>query len=70
MFRRCDGLLSLCRKTNPLVFDKVCSIALENGIYSYQFVKNAIENNMVDYKTEEYNPLPEHANIRGKNYYY
>jgi Transposase and inactivated derivatives len=69
MFRRCDGLLSLCRKTNPVVFDKVCNIALENGIYSYQFVKNAIENNMVNFKAEQCNPLPEHPNIRGKDYF-
>ena len=69
MFRRCDGLVSLCRKTNPVVFDKVCNIALENEIYSYQFVKTAIENNMANFKAEECNPLPEHSNIRGKEYF-
>ena len=69
MFRSCDGLLSLCRKTDPLIFEKVCNIALENGIYSYRFVKNAIENNMAASTPDDHNPLPEHPNIRGKAYF-
>lgn len=69
IFRRCDGLLSLCRKTNPVVFEKVCNIALENGINSYQFIKNMIENNMVNDVANENKPLPEHPNIRGEKYF-
>lgn len=69
IFRRCDGLLSLCRKTDPIVFDKVCNMALEHEVYSYQFVKKAIENKMVNYETDECKPLPEHPNIRGEKYF-
>lgn len=69
IFRRLDGLLSLCRKTDPVVFDKVCNMALEYKIYSYKFVKNAIENNMVNFQTDEPKPLPEHPNIRGEKYF-
>lgn len=69
-YRTCDGLLSLARKTDKQTFERACTIALDNGIYSYQFVKNCIENKTV-YQTEEpvNKPLPAHQNIRGKNYF-
>lgn len=70
LYKTCDGLLSLARKTDKQTFERACRIALDNGIYSYQFVKNCIENKVV-YQTEktENKPLPAHQNIRGKEYF-
>jgi len=69
-YKTCDGLLSLCRKTDPVRFEKACQIALEQGIYSYRFIKALIEGKSLLMETDEYKPLPTlWDNIRGKEYY-
>ncbi len=70
LYRTCDGLFGLHRKTEALLFDKACRIAIEYQNYSYTFVKNILENKMAE--QEETIPdqsLPEHDNVRGKAYY-
>lgn len=70
LYRSCDGLLSLQRKTDPVIFKKACLIALEHQVYSYKFISNIISNKMTDMQEEPNKPaLPEHQNIRGKAYY-
>ncbi len=70
LYRTCDGLLSLYRKTNPTTFKKACLIAIKHKVYSYRFVSNIITNKVADLEQEEDKPaLPEHQNIRGKAYY-
>jgi hypothetical protein len=69
-YKTCDGLLSLCRKTEPVRFEKACRIALEAGKISYKFIKSLIEGNSLLMEAEEYKPLPSpQDNIRGKQYY-
>lgn len=70
LYRSCDGLLSLGRKANPEAFEKACQVALENGVYSYSFIKNYLENRM-DAAPDKSPPksLPKHSNIRGTDYY-
>jgi transposase len=70
LYRTCDGLLSLQRKTEPEVFKKACLMAIEHQNYSYMFLQNILKNNMTG--QEESKPaysLPNHSNIRGKDYY-
>ncbi|MFV0346273.1 MAG: IS21 family transposase [Bacteroidales bacterium] len=70
LYRSCDGLLSLQRNTDNLVFDKACRIAIEHENYKCGFVKNIIQNKMTSIKIEEpKSSLPKHNNIRGKEYY-
>jgi hypothetical protein len=65
-----DGLLSLCRKTDPVRFEKACRIALAEKVFSYRFIKSLIEGNSLLMEMEEYKPLPSpENNIRGKQYY-
>jgi transposase len=69
-YRSCDGLLSLERKTPGDVFDRALDIALQNGMCSYPSVMNLIRNdaqNRLPVTKEK--PLPQHKNIRGKEYY-
>ena len=69
-YKTCDGLLSLCRKTDPIRFEKACRIALDEGVFSYRFIKSLIEGNSLFMDMEEYKPLPSPANnVRGKQYY-
>jgi transposase len=70
LYRQCDGLLSLAQKTDRELFDKACSKALMNEVYSYMFVKNMIQNKAVETVPEQLKiPLPNHQNIRGKGHY-
>jgi len=74
VYRRCDGLLSLQRKTELPLFERACQMALNHGQLTCKFVQKVIENKTyLLYETEDENeqtPLPEHENIRGKEYYY
>jgi transposase len=69
-YRTCDGLFSLHRRTAREVFTQACEAALEYKNYSYKFVQRVIENirNTVPSETQK-QPLPEHKNIRGREYY-
>ena len=70
VFKRCDGLLSLQRRTDPQLFERACNIALENNMLTYKFIQRIIENKAV-YINENINEtaLPKHDNIRGKEYF-
>jgi transposase len=69
-YRTCDGLLSLARKTDPERFEKACRIAIDTGKYSYRFVQSLVEGkSLLMEETDNYKPLPETENVRGKNYY-
>lgn len=71
LYRSCDGLLSLARTFDPQHFDNACQIALDHQNYSYGFVKRILENNMssLPLKDASEKTLPEHQNLRGKEYY-
>lgn len=66
LYRSCDGLLSLLRKTEKQELDRACDIALEHDYCNYGFIKNIIENKMTE-PSEETNEksLPAHENVRG-----
>jgi len=74
VYRRCDGLLSLQRKTELPLFERACQMAIDNEQLTCRFVKNVLENKTyLLAEAEEENlqtPLPKHENIRGKEYYY
>jgi transposase len=71
LYRTCDGLFNLQRKTEAEKFTAACRIAIENNNYSYHFIHNIIENKMVNAKHEKQLKLslPQHENTRGARYY-
>lgn len=70
LYRTCDGLFNLQRKTELQKFINACTVALSNQNYSYHFLSNVINNNMTEnQQTESHRSLPKHQNIRGKDYY-
>lgn len=70
LYRTCDGLFGLERKTEPARFQKACQMAIEHQNYSYAFVMNVLENKMTEVGTAiSDKPLPKHENLRGKAYY-
>ncbi len=70
LYRRCDGLLNLKRKTNTDIFQKACRTAIDNDMLTCQFVEKLIENkSFINQEDLPETPLPKHNNIRGKGYY-
>ncbi len=73
LYRSCDGLLSLQRKTEPTAFEKACQMAIDFQNYSYRFIQQIIKNKMTEQQNEQdyqsQKPLPTHSNIRGKAYF-
>ena len=71
LYRTCDGLFNLYRKTEPERFDKACQIAIEYQNYSYPFIRNLLQNNIIESSDESVTEknLPKHKNLRGKEYY-
>lgn len=71
-YRSCDGIKYLARKADENVFNNACQIAVEYKCYQYTFIKALIENGMTDQVADQASgspTLPDHKNIRGKNYY-
>jgi len=70
LYKSCDGLFSLHRKTNVQTFNKACQMAIDNKTYTYRFISNILKNKMTN--QEELNQkksLPNHDNLRGSEYY-
>ena len=69
-YKSCDGLFSLYRKTDPEIFNRACHEAIECKSYSYKFIQRIIENlNKQPDQVTPVTPLPDHENIRGRDYY-
>jgi hypothetical protein len=70
LYKTCDGLLSLYRKSDLDTFEKACQLGMDNGEYSYRFIKNVLANHTAhEDHSESEKPLPKHTNVRGKDYY-
>ena len=70
LYKTCDGILNLSRKTARELFIKACKIALEHKQYSYRFLKQVLENRMTNSQEEpSFKSLPKHGNIRGASSY-
>lgn len=69
-YKSCMGILSLAKKVGNDRLTKACTRALEYGVYNYMIVQNILEKGLdnLDHQTSE-EDLPEHENIRGKDYY-
>lgn len=66
LYRSCDGLLSLCRYSDPELFGTACQMALDYDNCNYSFIKNIIRNNMaLPSEQVSEKKLPGHENIRG-----
>ena len=65
------GILSFEKKVGKQRLVSACKRALDFGSYSYKTIQNILENNLDMIKDETLNDdgLPQHNNIRGKNYY-
>ena len=70
-YKSCLGILSFEKKVGKQRLINACKRALDFRIYSFKAIQNILENNLdnADNEQEEEFELPNHNNIRGKNYY-
>ena len=69
LYNNCDGLFSLARHTGKQRFDKACQKAIDYQNYTYGFIKNLLDNMLVEEVPPARKQLPGHNNVRGKQYY-
>jgi transposase len=71
LYNTCDGLLRLNRKSDTVAFDKACQLAIDHQQTNYTFIKNILANKMTSMPQDITvdRPLPQHNNLRGKQYY-
>lgn len=69
-YRICTGILDFAKKVGNDRLTKACQRAENCGIYSYRIIKKILEQglDMCDNEDEKLK-MPEHNNIRGKEYY-
>ena len=70
-YKSCMGVLSFAKKVGEERLINACKRALEYNIYNYKIIQNILEKGLDRIVEDEYGEqdLPEHHNIRGKNYY-
>ncbi len=70
-YKSCMGVLSFAKKVGKERLANACKRAIDHGIYNYRIIQKILENGLDTIVDEEPNnsELPEHKNIRGKNYY-
>jgi transposase len=70
-FKSCLGILSFEKKVGKERLINACKRALDFQTYSFKIIQNILENNLdrAESEVELGKDLPEHSNIRGKNYF-
>lgn len=70
-YKSCMGVLSLTKKVGEDRLKHACKRATEYNLYSYKTIQNILEKGLdqVDKDPQIDDILPEHGNIRGKEYY-
>lgn len=68
--KMCSGILNFARKAGPERLAAACRLADSYGKYSFREIQEILQNKSeaIDLP-EELADMPEHENIRGKEYY-
>jgi hypothetical protein len=70
LYNTCDGILNLYKKSDQNKVNKACQMAIDHQNYSYKFILNILQNNMLEQEPKEVEKkTPNHPNIRGQSYF-
>jgi len=70
LYNTCDGILNLYKKADQSKVNKACQMAIDHQNYSYKFILNILQNNMLEQEPKEVEKkTPNHPNIRGQSYF-
>ena len=70
-YKSCSGILNLARKVGNQRLVNACKRAMLFGVYNYPIILQILEKNLDHFSEEESpnQPMPQHSNIRGSEYY-
>ena len=70
-YKICLGILNLAKIVGNERITKACQRGLDYGIYDYKTIRNILEKGLdqQEFDEEVHLKMPQHDNIRGKNYY-
>ena len=70
-YKSCMGVLQLNKKVGRIRLNNACKRALDYGAYNYNIIVNILEKgwDVIEDTPEEQSQVPNHKNIRGKEYY-
>jgi transposase len=69
-YRSCNGILSFAARVGKERLITACKMAHGFGYYNYRTIEDILNRNLDKYEQEEEGKdLPQHENIRGRNYY-
>lgn len=70
-YKSCSGILNLARKVGNQRLVNACKRAMLFGVYNYPIILQILEKNLDHFSEEESTkqPMPQHSNIRGSEYY-
>mgnify|MGYP003684906137 FL=1 len=70
-YKSCMGVLQLNNKVGRIRLNNACKRALDYGGYNYNIIVNILEKgwDIIEDTPEEQSQVPNHKNIRGKEYY-
>ena len=70
-YKSCVGILHLAKKVGNQRLNNACKRGLEYGAYNYNIIVKILEKgwDAIQEEQEENQEVPDHKNIRGKEYY-
>lgn len=70
-YKSCQGILSFAKRVGHQRLTKACQRAHQYGLYSFRAVEDILNRglDLFDLQEEMQGKMPDHDNIRGKNYY-
>ena len=70
-YKSCMGILQLQNKVGRTRLNNACKRALDYGAYNYNIIVNILEKgwDVIEDAPQEQSQVPNHNNIRGKDYY-
>jgi transposase len=70
-YKSCQGILSFAKRVGTERLKKACNRAADYGLYHYKIIESILQKGLDRYEKEQEteSPMPQHENIRGKEYY-
>lgn len=70
-YKSCQGILSFAKRVGPHRLIKACQRGHAYGLYHYRAIEDILQRGLDQFDLEEDRqlPMPDHSNIRGKEYY-
>jgi len=70
-YKSCQGILSFAKRVGHARLIKACQRAHAYGLYHFRAIEDILNKglDLFDLEEEKQMPMPQHENIRGKNYY-